>query len=283
MTEQVVAPEANQEVQTPPVEKQAEQTPARDFDAEAREMGWVPETEFKGPADKWKPAQQFVEDGERILPIVRSQNKKLQEKLEKQEAEFAKRTERLERMTAKTVERMQAQHKAELEAIQTAKLKAVEEGDTAEYKKLDKQEKALADVKFDDVETKPTDAQATKEATIAKWQEANAWYGSDEDLTVYAQGYSVKVAHDNPRMSMVDNLKRVDAKLREVFPEKFGGKKPAAWPFAAVDGGGEFPGASKKEGPGSKLPSEARAMAERDVKAGLYKSVDDWAKVYNSK
>lgn len=284
MTEQVAAPEANQEVQTPPTEaavssQQENQPAARDFDAEARDMGWVPEAAFTGPKEKWKPAQQFVEDGEKILPIVRSQNKKLQAQLEKQEAEFSKRTERLEKMTAKTVERLQAQHKAELEAIQTAKLKAVEEGDTAEYKKLDKQEKTLNEVKFEEPESKAAgdDPKAVQEAWVAK----NQWYVTDFDMADEATRYSQWLAQKNPKITLKDNLEQTEAHMRQKHPETFGGKKPAANGHAAVDGGGAFPGAGKRQdGPASKLPAEAKAQAEKDVKAGLYKSVDDWAKVY---
>jgi hypothetical protein len=278
MTEQALADQANQEGKPADQGGTQQQEQVRDFDAEARDMGWVPESDFKGPKEKWKPAQQFVEDGERILPIVRSQNKKLQAELEQQKADFAKRTDRLEKMTAKTVERLQAQHKAELEQIQTAKLKAVEDGDTAEYKKLDKQEKALAEVKFDEPETKPA---ATAETTVEEWANKNTWYRDDFDKHDEATRYSQFLAKKNPSITLKDNLAQVEAHMKEKYPE-LSGKKPAGNGHAAVDGGGEFPGAGKKEGPGSKLPAEARAQAESDVKAGLYKNVDAWAKVYFS-
>ena len=44
----------------------------RDYEQEARANNWVPEEEWKGdpPKQGFKTAQQWVEDGEKILPIV---------------------------------------------------------------------------------------------------------------------------------------------------------------------------------------------------------------------
>lgn len=282
MTEQVQAAEAAQEVQTPPAEaavSSQEQVQQRDYESEAREIGWVPEADFKGPKEKWKPAQQFVEDGEKILPIVRSQLKRTQEELAKEKAEFAKRLERMERMSNTSIERLKAQHKAELDRIQSEKLAAVEAGDKAEYQRLDKQEKALADVKFDEPEVKADDPKAAHDAWVAK----NQWYRTDFEANDKATRYSQWLATQNPSITLADNLAQTEAYMRKEHPELFGGqKKPAANGHAAVDPGGDFPGAGRKEGPGAKLPAEARAQAEKDVKAGLYKSVDEWAKVYNT-
>lgn len=285
MTEQVQAAEANQEVQTPPSEaavsqqEQGGEQTTRDFEAEAREIGWVPEAEFKGPKEKWKPAQQFVEDGEKILPIVRSQLKRAQEELAKKDVEFTKRLERMERMSNTSMERLKAQHKAELDRIQTEKLAAVEAGDTAEYKRLDKQEKQLSEVKFDEPEAADADPQTVQ----TEWVEKNAWYVTDFDKADEATRYSQWLAQKNPKITLKDNLEQTEAHMRKKYPELFGGtKKPAANGHAAVDPGGDFPGAGRKEGPGAKLPPEARAQAEKDVKAGLYKSVDEWARVYHS-
>lgn len=252
-----------------------EQENTRNFESEAREMGWVPETEFKGDKDRWKPAQKFVEDGEKILPIVRSQLKRTQDELAKKDVEFTKRLERMERMSNTTIERLKTQHAAELNRIQSAKEAAVEAGDIAEYRKLDKQERDLSKETF---ETPEPVKQADPESIF---KEKNPWYGEDEDLTAFANGFSQELLRKNPNISLEDNLKQTEAKVKAAFPGKFS-TKSAANGHAAVDGGGDFPGSSQKPGPGSKLPPEAKAQAEKDVKAGLYKNVDDWAKVYNS-
>ncbi len=49
--------------------------------AEARNLGWVPKEEFKGNPERWTDAAEFVETGLKITPILRANNKRLQEDL----------------------------------------------------------------------------------------------------------------------------------------------------------------------------------------------------------
>lgn len=254
------------------------EAPARDYEAEARDMGWVPQEEYRGDPQRWKPADQFVKDGEKILPIVRSQNKRLKEELEQTRKEFAERAARIERMSNAALERQKAQHEAELARIKAAQRAAVEQGDTQEFERLDVIREKMAKQTFDDPvkETK----QDNPEAVIESWRKQNDWYLNDYEMTQEAERYSQFVAKRNPSISMADNLKEVEQHMRKKFPEKFGGKPAAKNGHAAVDGGGVFGAAPQKAGMAAKLPDEAKAQAERDVKAGLYKSAEEWAKVY---
>src|ERR1700722_6616536 len=52
-------------------------------EVEARKMGWVAKDEFKGAADKWRPAEEFLDRGKRILPIVLKENERLQRNLDR--------------------------------------------------------------------------------------------------------------------------------------------------------------------------------------------------------
>lgn len=282
MTEEAQAAAAEKEVNKAADEaavssqEQGGQEQSRDFEAEAKEIGWVPETEFKGPKDKWKPAQQFVEDGERILPIVQSQLRREREEREKEKADFQKRLDRLDRTTKSSIERLKKQHQAEIDRIQQQKLAAVEAGDTTEYRRLDQQEKALVDTKFD----APEEAE-DQSAVQSEWMARNQWYSTDFDKADEATRYSQWIAQKNPSITLKDNLAQTEAHMREKYPELYGGQKRlAANGHAAVDGGGSFAAAPRKEGIAAKLPPEARAQAEKDVKDGLYKSVDEWSKVY---
>ncbi len=48
---------------------------------EATNMGWVPLDQFKGNKDKWVPADEFVEKGRHVMPILLQNNKRLQSEL----------------------------------------------------------------------------------------------------------------------------------------------------------------------------------------------------------
>lgn len=251
---------------------------SRDFDAEAREMGWVPEAEFKGPKDKWKPAQQFVEDGEKILPIVRSQLNREREERKREKEEFAKRLERIERMSGENLKRAQEQHKAEVERIRAEMRKAVSEGDEATFDRLERQKDQLekAAPKAD----APVDPNADLATRQEAWRAKNTWFDEDFEMQDFAIRYSDFHGRRNPHLSFEENMKAVEAEVRRKFPERFGEKRPAANGHAAVDGGGSFSAPARKDGLFAKLPAEAREQAKKDVAAGLYKDTEAWAKVY---
>lgn len=257
---------------------------ARDFDAEAKEMGWVPKEEFRGNPDRWKPAQQFVEDGENILPIVRAENKRLKDKLDSVEKDYATRFERLDKAAQVTIKAAKAQFDRELAALQTQRDEAVKAGDLQAFKATEKQitDHTANAPKVEDFEEKPkaADAPANDDTVLAKWQDTNKWYGTDDTLTEAAIGISQRLLMQNPNITMADNLRRTDEELAKRFPLKFG--KPGANGHAPVDAGGEPKAPARTGTLTAKLPSEALSMAKQAVKDGTYKSEEEWAKVYFS-
>lgn len=253
----------------------------RDFEAEARDWGWVPKDDFKGDPEKWKPAQQFVEDGETVLPIVRSQNKRLKEEIDTIKQSYESRFEKMERMNAKTLERQKAQYEQQISDIKTQQRAAVADGDQEAFDALEKKRETLEKEQSEHVasDDKPESVQAA-------WVAKNDWFTTDFDMADEATRYSQWLAQRNPSITLADNLAATEKHIKEKHPEKFGGKKndaAATNGHAAVDGGGAFnaiPGAKKTAF--DQLPAEAKAQAEKDVAQGLYKTKEEWAKVYNS-
>src|SRR5580698_4034130 len=86
--ESSVPPEELPSDELPPEEEDAE-APDATVESRAREMGWKPLAEYRGPPGKWQPAADFIARGENILPIVRDQNRRLTEKVGKLEGEIA--------------------------------------------------------------------------------------------------------------------------------------------------------------------------------------------------
>lgn len=260
--------------QTAPIE--------RDYEKEAREMGWVPETEFKGEKEKWKPADQFVQDGERILPIVRSQLKREREERERDKADFAKRTERLEKMTEENLRVIRERHASEIAELRAQQRTAVEAGDLKEFDRLEKAkdtlEKAAPKVEEAKKDTAKEDAVEVFKAKVAKFKEANPWYETDDVMTAYAERISAGFAQENPNITFEDNTAKTLAKMKEKFPDKF--KTAAANGHAAVDSGSDFSAVRRKDGLAAKLTAEERRHADQAVSNGLYKDVESWAKVY---
>jgi hypothetical protein len=261
-----------------------ETPPARDYDAEAKDMGWVPKEEFRGPAERWKPAQQFVEDGENILPIVRAENKRLKAEIDKINTDYATRFERLDKAAQVTIKAAKAQFDERLAALQTKRDEAVAAGDLQAFKATEKQitDHTANAPKVEDFEEKPkaADATADNDTVLAAWQETNKWYGTDDTLTEAAIGISQRLLMQNPNITMAENLRRTDEELAKRFPLKLG--KPGANGHAPVDGGGDPKTPARTDTLTAKLPSEALSMAKQAVKDGTYKSTEEWAKVYFS-
>jgi hypothetical protein len=291
MTDQIAAEGAAVETTpTPPVEagfslpetQQGSEQQERNWDAEAREMGWVPEAEFKGerkPA-KFLDAKEFVERGETVLPFVQRENKRLKGELDKITKDHEARFEKLSKMAEKTLEAERARHARELSALQGQRDAAVQKGDVAEFRRLDKeitdhQANAPGEVE------KPKDNATKQHQAQMLWQQENDWYGKDAVMTGYANYVSQGFAQANPQITMEENLRLTDEAMRKQFPTAFKNKTDANG-HAPVDNGGEPKPTGSKTPLFDKLPQEAKAQAQKDVAAGAYKTVEEWARVYNS-
>lgn len=243
---------------------------ARDYEAEAREQGWRPKEEWSGKPENWKDAKTYVEHGD------------VTAKISKIEKDYEKRFERMEKMHGKTVEMLQREHAKEIAALKDERREAIKAGDADKVEKLDEQ---IEELKEAGPEKPLTGKELEKhnEKVQADWIKANAWYETDEDMSAYALGVSQREAGKNPNISIEDNLAKVDAAMRKKYPEFFGEKKPTgANGHAPVDSGGDFNGTppARKDSLFAKLSPEAKQQCAKDVKAGLYKDNESWAKVY---
>lgn len=260
-----------QEVETPP---EAEALPERNWEAEAQELGWRPKEEYNGDPEHWKDAQAFVEDGERVLPIVRSQLKKARAELEAKDAEVSEKLERMTRLTQSMLDRQKAQHQSELDTIKAQMRDAAATGDVDEYARLE--------AKRDTLEKSKPDEPAQDNSTVeSAWIAKNDWYTKDFELAREAQAYSQWLAGQPNPPDMASNLARVETYIKEKFPEKFGATpKPKPNGHPAVEGGNLFPSGGKKSQGFDSLPKEAKDAYSQFVASGVEISKEDYAKEY---
>src|SRR3990167_2510112 len=208
-------------------EAEPEQSEPNAIETEARSMGWVPKEEFRGPESQWRDADEFVERGHNVLPIVnsllkkeREKNSKLETKYEKFRAESEENFKRLERMSTTALEKQREQLTAQYEAKKEA---AVERGDMDAYRAADKAEKvALSDL---DAKAKPEKKDDPREhlsesvkQTLAAWVEENPWFNKDPELNAVANAYHVKLLDDVPGLTLAENLAKVRERVKEKFP-----------------------------------------------------------------
>ncbi len=112
-----------------------QQPDAAAIETRAREMGWRPQEEFRGSADKWVDAKTFLENGEKVLPIVRAENRRLHEqfsalqaKSQSLEAELAASRESIEGLKAFHKETAIAALKAQRRQLRGELIEARKEG-----------------------------------------------------------------------------------------------------------------------------------------------------------
>jgi hypothetical protein len=261
-----------------------------DIETRAKVMGWVPKEDFRGPADKWRDAGEFVQRGEEELPVLRERSRDLarryadlEAKNAQKEVEYGERFRRQEQMAAMALRQQRDTIEANYEA---AKRQAVEIGDVTRYEQLNRDQRQAVG-QFDHsyyqaVSPQNQDPQQAPipremQTTLLQWQTENPWFFADQAMNQYAQAVHMNLNASKPGMALNENLAEVSRRVRENFADKFGsvGGRPSA-----VEGGNGLQTGSKRMKGASDLPPEARRAAEEFVRAGAFKNVSEYAKSY---
>lgn len=168
----------------------------RDFQAEAKNMGWHdPEGEgFKGDPKTALNAEDFVKRGEEELPLIRANNKKLQAKLTEQSRDI----DELKSYYKAQHEREKSDHEVKLR-------EAVSDGDTKRYDELQKNAPKEPEVK------KPS-------AIEAEFMNRNDWYGVDDERTQVAIAADKSLEALQGILTPEKYVDRLEAEIERLLP-----------------------------------------------------------------
>lgn len=213
----------------------------------ARRMGWVDKERFRGPEDKWVDAATFAKRGEEILPIVQSQNRKLQEGIDNLRRELAEQV-RGNKELRESIGALNEFHEENLKEqvtrvrteLKSQLREARREGDVdkemeleGKLEELDEKAKKVPDAtkKVAAVEAKPADA-VVSDPAFDEWraQPENAWFGTDRKRTALALEVGREVAGEKAAGHVGANNMPTAAYYAEVARrvDEFFGAKPAA-------------------------------------------------------
>lgn len=217
--------------------------------AKAERMGWTPKDQFRGDPDKWRPADEFVERGENMIPLLRSQVKRQERQID----ELSRTVKEFAEYTSKADQRARERALAELKEARAAAIKAGD-GDT-----FDKVDEAITELRE---QIKPKAAQKTEQPgedlEFTEWLSRNKW-ANEEDLQHIGLGISNSIARQHPDATRIEVLDMVAKEVKRRFPERFENPRRNAAP--AVEGGAP---PRKSGGRGfADLPADARAACER--------------------
>jgi hypothetical protein len=67
----------------------------------------------------------------------------------------------------------------------------------------------------------PTPVRPRLDAKTQEWTEKNTWFGNDDEMTSFALGFHNKLAKSGITPSSQEYYERIDARMRQVFPDAF--------------------------------------------------------------
>jgi hypothetical protein len=195
-------------------------------EAKARRLGWVPKEEFKGDPDKHRSAEEFLQRGETILPILQRDNKKLHDTVGRLEKKLEETTETLKTFSefaSKAEERAYKKARTELEAKLDG---AIATADVDQARQIRKE---IADLEVDPPKPPKRDPKPIGEPDkpavdpeVQSWLNDNSWFDKSASLRAYAVEEFGELEKRYPGKSKTELLAETKQRTVDRFPEKFG-------------------------------------------------------------
>lgn len=272
---------------------------------EARNLGWVPQDEFKGNPDSWVDADEFVERGKHLMPILRQNNRRLQQDLLTRDREINTLKANLEN-AQKAIDRLDAHYtEATKRAVAKAKIELREQIKQAREDNDVDAELELQE-KLD--ELKDSEKQAATAATTEKkpvtttdldpdfvaWNRENPWFGDTSNPEHRKRTKElVRIGEDLRDEGDTTIGRAFMDKCLEVLNKKNGNSAEDSTPNRGkVEGGAGGRSGARSTGSGfASLPREARDACHADAellvgKGKKYATLKEWeadyARIYNA-
>jgi len=283
-----------------------------DVEQEARSLGWVPQEEFRGNADHWVSAEEFVERGRAVMPILKKNNQRLQaqvltstQKIGTLEAQLAE--------TRKAMERLEAHYTdANKRAVETAKVQlraelknAVEDRDVDRELEIRDQlddlkvrEKALTEEPVKPVPKTPEPGSADDKISpeFREWNKENPWFNKDAKKTKLISRIAEDLRDEGTDLKgreFLDEclnlyIEQYGDPNEEEAPEKV---TPAPRKKDKVEGSSNQRRSSQTRSSFASLPAEAKAACHNDAELFVgpgkrYATLKEWeakyTEIYNS-
>lgn len=281
--EQIEAPELEE---APEPEQQEQAPPATPSEVEeiAREMGWAPKTEWKGPAESWKSAKEFIRHGTVIQRELKSRN-------DQQARDFEERISRLDRANQKALTNQRASIVAHYESQKEA---AASIGDMSAYNAAKQAEReALKNFDEEVADVIPPQQQQNGKANphgappeVLDFAMRNGdWFDKDPVMTGAALALNAAIGRDHPHLSIADKLTLVENEIKRRFPngtqqQGQNGNNNGQQQRGGQVEGGLRPIKTNKLKDWSSLPAEAKSAGTKQIKEGLFKDQADYATNY---
>lgn len=275
--------------------------------AKAREMGWIDRETFRGDASEFIDADEFVSRGEKLLPILKANNRKLAGEVRDLRGTVNRQGQQLEQAISALSEfqKQGAQSrvdrlKAEKQRTLAAKTAAIQADDAAGQTEADDRlsqlngeiseaEKAVGTATPTNRQPNAQPNAAANQAAYSTWLGQNSWYGTDARKTRYANGVAQELRADPANANLVGEAfyQKVNEEIAREFPAKRQVGKTEPGGNGSGDNGGGSGGGSGEGQDYSDLPADVKVVCDRQSKntrmvgkGKLYETPDAFRKHY---
>lgn len=185
-----------------------------DIEIKARQMGWRPREEFRGPDHKWVDAETFVERGESWVPYLKERNGYFERTVQSQQKEI----DELKGMIAEGNERLrrseQIGYKRAMRELEARKAEAISNADQQEVRRVEAEIQELGP------EPKPTEqtpAAPRVAPEVTEWVENNPWVRESRRSWQMAVDELTEVQKERPFLPLSDALAEVKRRVMPLF------------------------------------------------------------------
>ena len=262
--EEVVEEEVVVEVpaETPEVETPPEPT----VESIARDSGWSPKDEWRGPPEKWVSAADFLRAEK---PIRDSLTKKVQSLEDKHNKLWSAHKATQEQNAVNM-------RKARENAIRETEARRKEALAKMDHDQFDVEDRRLRELERTPVPEAPQ-ADNTLVEMEKQYAKDNTWYSNDKVMRAWAIQFAGTLRATDPDISPEDYFAGVTEAVKAQFPAKFRNDKREQ--PSTVEGGGR---AAPKGKSSRDLPPEAVQAFHDDNRhsPGMWKDLNDYAQAY---
>lgn len=221
---------------TPKSNKKMEDPPKEADDEELSQYGEKVRRRIqhlqKGYHEEKRKTEQAVKEREeaiRAAQAIVEENKKLKGSLNQGQTALL---EQAKKAVASEMEDARRKYKEAYEAGDSEALVDAQENLTATKIKLDRVNNFKpAPLQEDEIPvTIPQVSTPAVDAKAEKWREKNDWFGPDDEMTSFALGLHNKLVKNGVDPGSDDYYDKIDARMRQVFPDAFDSEESAEEP-----------------------------------------------------
>lgn len=235
-----------------------EESEISEVELKAIKMGWTPKDKFKGDPDNWRSADEFVERGESMLPIIKAQVKR-------QDREIAELKETLQKFGEYHTKTEQRAYEKAYNELREQRAQAIAAGDGAAFDRVDGEINALnKQLEASKVEVKKAESDSENDPVYIEWKSRNSWV-TDPKAEQWAFSYGNYLINAGKAERGLDVFEKISKAAKTEFPDKF--NNPRRDSASSVEGG--VPAARRGGKSYADIPASDRAACERMAKNGF--------------